>query len=152
MGKLGTAGVLLEANCKSNLSNHDGCIPIHVAAEKGWVEMVLLLLEHGADVNRSNVFGWVALHFAASKGNADILKILLDFGASTQFKNRHGQTAFELSAAKGFINCANLLQDKEISVNNSFSSPAPSLSPSPVKLQLYSRPEVPLCKTSQRIC
>jgi ankyrin repeat protein len=43
--------------------------PLHLAANKGHIEVVKLLIEHGAYVNAKNNNGWAPLHEAAYNGH-----------------------------------------------------------------------------------
>ena len=60
-----------------------GNTPLHLAAEKGYAEMVKLLIDHGADLNKPNYDPpkWAPLHFAAYEGHADVVGLLVASGA-----------------------------------------------------------------------
>jgi cytohesin len=55
--------------------------PLHLAAEKGWNDMVELLLEHGADMDARDWKGWTLLRLAIKNGHRETAEILRKHGA-----------------------------------------------------------------------
>lgn len=58
--------------------------PLHVAAEMGFEDSVILLIKSGACVNTQDSTGDTALHKAARQGYVGCMKILLEAGACTE--------------------------------------------------------------------
>jgi ankyrin repeat protein len=54
---------------------------LHIAANKGCIDVIKLLTRNGASVNQRGEFGELALHWAAAKGYTDTVKFLLDSGS-----------------------------------------------------------------------
>jgi len=46
------------------VQNKNGSTPLHVAAKKGFAEIIELLVTYGSDVNRRDVFGFNASWWA----------------------------------------------------------------------------------------
>jgi len=59
-----------------------GVTPLHLAACKGYRDIVQLFFKSGADVNRQEYEGgYTPLHYAACNGNLAVIQLLLDYGA-----------------------------------------------------------------------
>lgn len=63
----------------SNLSMCDsmGRTLLHMAAFKGYFELVAILVKSGVNVDSRDMFGYTPLHFAAVNGNFKIIRLLL---------------------------------------------------------------------------
>ena len=72
--------------------NKDGKSALHLAVQKGNIELVKLLIKAGADVNISNNYGWTALHFAVRDNAIELVKLLLKAGADVNMSNDIGWT------------------------------------------------------------
>ena len=57
-------------------------LPLHLAAQKGWTEIMEALLDAGADVNAKGHSDWTALHHAAKGGSIGSCRVLLQRGAN----------------------------------------------------------------------
>lgn len=86
--------MLLDAG----LDSKEGLIgALHVAAEKGNLEVVDMLLSGGADINDS-IFVSTALMDAAARGHLNVVKRLLEAGARVDTRQRfNGKTAMDLA-------------------------------------------------------
>lgn len=102
-----------------------GQTPLHVAVEKGFVDIVRLLVERlEVDVDMTDAAGWTALHWACAirreQGDrADaISKILLDAGADVGAVTKDRQdSALHFAAANGHPGVVELLVGKGANVN-----------------------------------
>ncbi|MFT7087385.1 MAG: ankyrin repeat protein [Rickettsiales bacterium] len=64
-------------NSEINFKTGSGDTALHIAAQNGYLELVIALLTRGADVNLLTSNGWTALHFAAQRGYLEVVKILI---------------------------------------------------------------------------
>ncbi|HME23905.1 MAG TPA: ankyrin repeat domain-containing protein [Acetobacteraceae bacterium] len=79
---LPVASELILAGAMVNRRGPLPMTPLHIAAGRGYVQMVDKLLAAGADVHTlDSSMGASALHFAAQSGVTDVAQLLLDAGA-----------------------------------------------------------------------
>ncbi len=69
---------LLAAGAIINSRNHNNITPLHMAAEKGNLELVQLLHQSGADLSLASNYGFTALHFAAHKKQWHVVHWLIE--------------------------------------------------------------------------
>ncbi|XP_061815625.1 protein phosphatase 1 regulatory subunit 12A isoform X3 [Nerophis lumbriciformis] len=74
-----------------------GGTALHVAAAKGYVEVLKLLIQAGYDVNIKDYDGWTPLHAAAHWGKEEACRILVDHLCEMDVINKMGQTPFDVS-------------------------------------------------------
>jgi ankyrin repeat protein len=72
---------LLEHGADVNAGGNDQSSPLHVAAQRGRVEVVRVLLEHGANLGAENKDGKTALQVASDRGRDEVMKLLSEHGA-----------------------------------------------------------------------
>ncbi|OCK77504.1 ankyrin repeat protein, partial [Lepidopterella palustris CBS 459.81] len=70
-----------ENGARLNLSDRNGRIPAHYAAEFGHSDLLKTLLDAGSNIFASDKNGQTQLHLAAAKGQAATVEILLEKGA-----------------------------------------------------------------------
>ncbi|XP_019767011.1 protein phosphatase 1 regulatory subunit 12A isoform X6 [Dendroctonus ponderosae] len=108
---------------KSSLVNEPhpktGASALHVAAAKGYVNVMQVLLQCGADIDAQDTDGWSPIHAAAHWGQEEACRLLVEHLADLDAKNYVGQTAFDLADNSMLTLLTNLKekQDKE-EVNN----------------------------------
>uniref|UniRef100_A0A8C7WZ44 Protein phosphatase 1 regulatory subunit n=1 Tax=Oryzias sinensis TaxID=183150 RepID=A0A8C7WZ44_9TELE len=74
-----------------------GGTALHVAAAKGYVEVLKLLIQAGYDVNIKDYDGWTPLHAAAHWGKDEACRILVENLCDMDVVNKMGQTAFDVA-------------------------------------------------------
>jgi len=86
-----------------------GDTALHLASNKGRLDMVQLMIEHGAKLDVQNKLGQTALHCAAGYGTVPLVKLLLDKGADKTVTDGEGQTPGALAKAYGQEDTAAML-------------------------------------------
>ena len=91
----------------NNGTRNEATTALHIAAERGDLEMAALLLDQGADCNiRQKGSGFTALHLAcknATEGDesyAEVVSLLLRFGADSKALSSRRQEPFHLTRSK----------------------------------------------------
>ncbi|KAI9543074.1 hypothetical protein NQZ68_014005 [Dissostichus eleginoides] len=74
-----------------------GGTALHVAAAKGYVEVLKLLIQTGYDVNIKDFDGWTPLHASAHWGKEEACRILVESLCDMDLINKMGQTAFDVA-------------------------------------------------------
>ncbi|XP_053719082.1 protein phosphatase 1 regulatory subunit 12A isoform X3 [Synchiropus splendidus] len=74
-----------------------GGTALHVAAAKGYVEVLKLLIQAGYDVNIKDYDGWTPLHAASHWGKEEACRILVENFCDMDLINKMGQTAFDVA-------------------------------------------------------
>ena len=83
---------------------------LHIAAEKGNIDVAMFLIEMGADVNVTDANGNTPLIFIINKTvDLKIIKRLLEKGAAVNTQNHTGETALMYAAWRGHANIVRLL-------------------------------------------
>jgi ankyrin repeat protein len=85
---------------------HEGDVPLHIAAQEGHVEVAYWLLMEGADCRVANQFGDTPLHYAARWGHAEVARLLVKGGASVKARNGMGWTPLHHAASYGHAELA----------------------------------------------
>ncbi|XP_064815376.1 protein phosphatase 1 regulatory subunit 12C-like isoform X5 [Oncorhynchus masou masou] len=70
---------------------------LHVAAAKGYIEVMKVLLQCGLDLDSGDVDGWTALHAAAHWGQQEVCSLLADNLCDMAALNNVGQTPLEVA-------------------------------------------------------
>jgi cytohesin len=91
--------------------------PLHIAARRGYDEMVRLLLESGADPNVTDERDKTPLHFAAQEGNIGALQVLLAGGARLNARDRAGNTPLHDASVTGHLDVVKELMSAGADVN-----------------------------------
>jgi len=88
--------------------------PLHLASQRGNVEVVRKLMQGGAGVNAVSRKGNSPLHNAAWEGMTEVVQVLLRGGADTKLRNGSSCTALDLATERHHEDILKLLaaQDK----------------------------------------
>ena len=122
-----------STNTDVNIKDALGRTPLHIAAEKGYAEIVLFFVENGADVNVTDTNGNTPLIFSIHKiGDLEITRRLLEKGATVNAQNRTGETALMYAAWRGHSDIVELLLEHsaDVSLKNRQGNTALSLAES----------------------
>ncbi|XP_075058880.1 ankyrin repeat domain-containing protein 6 isoform X3 [Mixophyes fleayi] len=90
-------------------SGWHGRTPLHLAANKGHLNVVQILLKAGCDLDIQDDGHQTALHRAAVVGNSDILAVLIQEGCALDRQDKDGNTALHEAAWHGFSQSVKLL-------------------------------------------
>ncbi|XP_018427210.1 PREDICTED: protein phosphatase 1 regulatory subunit 12A [Nanorana parkeri] len=74
-----------------------GGTALHVAAAKGYTEVLKLLIQAGYDINVKDYDGWTPLHAAAHWGKEEACRILVENLCDMDTVNKVGQTALDVA-------------------------------------------------------
>ncbi|KAF9939735.1 hypothetical protein BGZ67_008968 [Mortierella alpina] len=85
------------------VSQHDvhGCTPLHLAARRGHLEMVMVLLQLGGDVNSRGERQWTPLHESISQNHSNISSLLIACGADLGATNDADETPEDVGRRRG---------------------------------------------------
>ena len=103
-GNRATAELLIKAgtDIEGRELSGTGCTPLHIAAQHGDVEIILVLLEYGANIDsRSTSNGETPLYIAASRGEHIAVGVLLQ-GKADPGVMCMGHTALHIAIKLGF--------------------------------------------------
>uniref|UniRef100_UPI00398E5424 protein phosphatase 1 regulatory subunit 12A isoform X3 n=1 Tax=Pristiophorus japonicus TaxID=55135 RepID=UPI00398E5424 len=88
---------LNSGQISDNRHPKSGGTALHVAAAKGYSEVLKLLIQAGYDVNIKDYDGWTPLHAAAHWGKEETCRILVESFCDMEMINKVGQTAFDVA-------------------------------------------------------
>jgi ankyrin repeat protein len=102
---------LLCAGASIDLQSQYNYTALHIACNKGDLEVVKVLCFFKASVFFITSQGFSPLHFAARNGNEDVVDLLLKNGAmkTLNLQTREGETALHIAATKGRMNALSIL-------------------------------------------
>lgn len=84
---------LLDRGANPNLPDEEQDTALHLAAQRGDIDIVKMLMTKGADVNAKNKLGGTPLMWAGVYGHEEVARALLDKGADPKLKDADGLTA-----------------------------------------------------------
>lgn len=85
---------------------------LHVAAAKGYIEVLKVLLQGRLDVDSRDIDGWTPLHAAAHWGQEEVCRLLADNMCDMGAVNNVGQTPFDV-ADENLVDTLEELQKKQ---------------------------------------
>nr|XP_057931985.1 protein phosphatase 1 regulatory subunit 12A isoform X2 [Doryrhamphus excisus] len=85
---------------------------LHVAAAKGYIEVLKVLLQCGVDVDSRDVDGWTPLHAGAHWGQEEVCTLLMDHMCDMTAINNVGQTPLDV-ADENLVDMLEELQKKQ---------------------------------------
>lgn len=111
---LATAKLLIKNGADVNLSDKNGCTPMHVAAHTGYSSLSKLLSDFGGDWNARDGSGRTILHHAVLGGYIDLVKLVLERRHVRLVNERsiNGRTALHIAADRGDREVIELLMNE----------------------------------------
>ena len=76
-GDIVKVAALLAQNVDANAKNDFGVTPLHIAASRGFIDIVLLLINKGVAVDSTDVDGVTPLHLAGQGGHLEVVMLLV---------------------------------------------------------------------------
>jgi hypothetical protein len=86
---------VLEYNADVNCTVNTDVTPLHIAANKGHLEIVELLLKFGANIDCKDKYGRTALHIATEERREQIVIALLEHGSDVNIMSKDSCTPFD---------------------------------------------------------
>jgi len=86
--------------------------PLHLASDKGHLEVVRVLLEHGADVEAQNEDKLTPLHRASRSGRGEVVRVLLEQGADGAAFDRNRMTPLHWASFGGYVEVTRILLER----------------------------------------
>ncbi|KAG9336335.1 hypothetical protein JZ751_002682 [Albula glossodonta] len=111
---------------RGSLSPHPntGATALHVAAAKGYIQVMKVLLQCGLDVDSRDSDGWTPLHAAAHWGQEEACSLLADNMCDMGAVNKVGQTPLDV-ADENIVDNLEELQKKQNALRTEKLSQAP---------------------------
>ncbi|KAK7892105.1 hypothetical protein WMY93_024068 [Mugilogobius chulae] len=103
---------------------------LHVAAAKGYIEVLKVLLQCGVDVDCRDIDGWTPLHAAAHWGQEEVCTLLVDHMCDMGAINNVGQTALDV-ADENLVDTLEELQKKQNALRSEKEKQTPVIETSP---------------------
>ena len=103
------ASMLARSPELTSSASRYGSTPLHLAAQRGHLEVVELLVRHGAELDAEDALGSTPLLEAVSGAHADVAHMLLGRGADASNGDSNGRTPLHSAAAQDSLELAELL-------------------------------------------
>ncbi|GLD58784.1 protein phosphatase 1 regulatory subunit 12A-like isoform X1, partial [Lates japonicus] len=103
---------------------------LHVAAAKGYIEVLKVLLQCGVDVDSRDIDGWTPLHAATHWGQEEVCTLLADHMCDMAAVNNVGQTPLDV-ADENLVDTLEELQKKQNALRSEKEKQTPVIETSP---------------------
>ena len=84
---------------------------LHLASQKGFVDVVDTLIAAGANLDKKNFVDETAIYIASEKGHVEVVNILINAGADMNIPNDEGDSPLDIAVMNGFVDVVNTLID-----------------------------------------
>ena len=113
-GQVALVNSLIDAGASTMLLTSNGSSCLHLASQRGHVDVVELLLENltDSDINLKNSCGKTALFLAVLRNHLNVVKALVERGANVGIKEENGWSPLHVASAKGYFNIMKYLLQK----------------------------------------
>ncbi|XP_075945319.1 protein phosphatase 1 regulatory subunit 12A isoform X2 [Anarhichas minor] len=119
---------------------------LHVAAAKGYIEVLKVLLQCGVDVDSRDIDGWTPLHAGAHWGQEEVCSLLADNMCDMGAVNIVGQTPLDV-ADENLADALEELQKKQNALRSEKEKQTPVIETSPQISMVPVRP-----RSKEKIC
>jgi ankyrin repeat protein len=103
-------GFVIKHDADMAAKDEEGSSPLHLASERGDLELALILAEQGADVTTKDKFGSTPLHRASERGDMELAR-LIKHGADATAQYKFRSTTLHQASEFGDMVLARLLID-----------------------------------------
>jgi ankyrin repeat protein len=108
----------IQSGADINYTYENNVTPLHMAAVKGYYDILKLLLERKANPTAKTLHGQTPLHFACfSNGNSQIISLLINKKAEVNIQDNDGNTALHAASEFGNLDAVKLLVTAEANQN-----------------------------------
>lgn len=97
--RLKVVKLLVEHKAVSR-ADHDGCLPLHLAAASGYNQILSLFLDQGHSIDARNYEGYTPLHMAIQSNQVATAKYLLRQGADPNIPSVYGEAPLHRAPSK----------------------------------------------------
>ena len=91
---------LLASGANPNSADEHGRTALHIAAAKGFADVVSTMLKGGAEPNQKDSLGNTPLHLAACTNHIAVVTLLLRAGTNVEMLDNNGRTPMQLAQSK----------------------------------------------------
>ena len=96
-----------------------------LAAERGYVPVVLSLLSRGADIDKACDDGCTPLFAASEKGHVDVVRVLVERGADINKALDSGATPLYTASQKGHVEVVRMLVERGADIKKTYNGVTP---------------------------
>ncbi|XP_015921097.2 uncharacterized protein [Parasteatoda tepidariorum] len=101
----------------NSIRDENGFTLLHIAAEFGFLDMVVYLLDEGADVNSETLNLATPLHLSSFDGQLEAVKILISRGANVSARAKEGVTPLHFAVESGRQSIVEYLLENGANIN-----------------------------------
>ncbi|XP_015911611.2 uncharacterized protein [Parasteatoda tepidariorum] len=102
----------------NSIRDENGFTLLHIAAEFGFLDMVVYLLDEGADANSETTEHLTTpLHLSSFFGHLEVVKILISRGASVSARAKEGLTPLHIAVESGHQSIVEYLLENGANIN-----------------------------------
>ena len=98
-------------------TNTDGSSAFHIAAKRGFTDILRILLQHRNSIGVGDIRGRLPLHVAAVEGHLDCIKILLEHNAKINVRDNQNWTPLMCASFFGHTEVAKQLIENRADIN-----------------------------------